>query len=75
MDVNLTVVRQRQTERKTARCCRWMIGMAWMERQGQRSEAGSGGARRCEWLRGGTDDKALHLDIPAPQIKPILARN
>jgi hypothetical protein len=49
--------------------------MAWMERQGQRSEAGSGGARRCEWLRGGTDDKALHLDIPAPQIKPILARN
>jgi hypothetical protein len=45
-----------------------MIGMAWMERQGQRSEA-------AEWLRGGTDDKASIVGIPAPQIKPILACN
>jgi hypothetical protein len=43
-----------ETEREEhcAGCWRWMIGMAWMERQGQRSEAGSGGARGCEWLRG-----------------------
>jgi hypothetical protein len=65
-----------ETQRNTERCCRWwMIGMAWMERQGQHSEAGSGGAKGCErlWPRHGR--QASIVGIPAPQIKPILAYN
>ena len=64
-----------ESQRNTERCWRWMIGKAWMERQGQHSEAGSGGARGCERLRPRHGRQASIVGIPAPQIKPILACN